>query len=238
MSAQSTATTVRIAYFSDVLCVWAYVGQARLDELRRKLGDRIELIYRQIQVFGDVPDKMARSWGHRGGPEAYRDHVLQVAAGFPHVQVHPEIWTRNVPKSSLPAHMLLKAAQVLVDEGACPAGPIDTFDGMTVLEQTAWQIRRAFFEELVDVGQRGALLEIAENAGLPRQELEAALDDGRAAAALWGDQARREHHQVQGSPTFVLNQGRQKLFGNVGYRVIAANIEELLHDNAGQLSWC
>ena len=51
-------------------------------------------------------------------------------------------------------------------------------------------------------------------------------------------QARREHHQVQGSPTFVLNQGRQKLFGNVGYRVIAANIEELLHDNAGQLSWC
>ena len=44
---------------------------------------------------------------------------------------------------------------------------------------------------------------------------------------------------LQGSPSFVLNDGRQKLYGNVGYRVIEANIEELLRaPSADQASWC
>jgi hypothetical protein len=44
---------------------------------------------------------------------------------------------------------------------------------------------------------------------------------------------------VKGSPTMILNQGRQKLFGNVGYRIIEANIQELLREpNPDQASWC
>jgi len=31
---------------------------------------------------------------------------------------------------------------------------------------------------------------------------------------------------VQGSLTFLLNEGRQRLYGNVGYSVIEANIKE------------
>ena len=36
----------------------------------------------------------------------------------------------------------------------------------------------------------------------------------------------------------LINEGRQKLYGNVGYRVIEANIEELLTDNTDRASWC
>ncbi len=44
---------------------------------------------------------------------------------------------------------------------------------------------------------------------------------------------------VKGSPTMILNQGRQKLFGNLGYRIIEANIEELLREpDPDQASWC
>jgi predicted DsbA family dithiol-disulfide isomerase len=44
---------------------------------------------------------------------------------------------------------------------------------------------------------------------------------------------------VEGSPTFVLNEGRQVLFGNVGYRVLEANIRELIREPAaGAASWC
>ena len=41
-------------------------------------------------------------------------------------------------------------------------------------------------------------------------------------------QLAREY-QIKGSPTFVMNEGRQVLFGNVGYRVLRTNIEELLN---------
>ena len=44
---------------------------------------------------------------------------------------------------------------------------------------------------------------------------------------------------IQGSPSFVLNEGRQKLYGNVGYRILEANIHELLRAQpADQASWC
>jgi hypothetical protein len=44
---------------------------------------------------------------------------------------------------------------------------------------------------------------------------------------------------VKGSLMMILNEGRQKLFGNVGYRIIEANIHELLREpNPDQASWC
>ena len=47
-------------------------------------------------------------------------------------------------------------------------------------------------------------------------------------------------HGVQGSPTFVFNEGRQMLYGNVGYRIIEANLRELLSRPSaeGMPSWC
>ena len=45
--------------------------------------------------------------------------------------------------------------------------------------------------------------------------------------------------RIEGSPSFVLNEGRQKLYGNVGFRIIEANIQELLRAPGGdQASWC
>jgi hypothetical protein len=44
---------------------------------------------------------------------------------------------------------------------------------------------------------------------------------------------------IEGSPSFVLNEGRQKLFGNVGFGILDANIQELLcSPQTGQASWC
>ena len=43
---------------------------------------------------------------------------------------------------------------------------------------------------------------------------------------------------IQASPTLLFNEGRQRLTGNVGYRIIEANIRELLERAPDQLSWC
>ena len=57
-------------------------------------------------------------------------------------------------------------------------------------------------------------------------------------AALCGDINLAQEYGVKGSPTYILNQGRQKLYGNVGYKVIAANVHELLEQPENQASWC
>ena len=58
-------------------------------------------------------------------------------------------------------------------------------------------------------------------------------------AALCRDAEAQQIHRIEGSPTYLLNNGRQKLYGNVGFRIIEANIQELLRKpSSGQASWC
>ena len=57
-------------------------------------------------------------------------------------------------------------------------------------------------------------------------------------AALCRDVELRDQFRVEGSPTYIMNEGRQKLYGNLGYKIIEANVQEILHRPENQASWC
>jgi predicted DsbA family dithiol-disulfide isomerase len=69
-------------------------------------------------------------------------------------------------------------------------------------------------------------------------EIEAKLSSGEALAEVCRDIELRDQLSIEGSPTYYLNQGRQKLYGNVGYRVVSANLRELIEQPGHQASWC
>ena len=91
---------------------------------------------------------------------------------------------------------------------------------------------------LQDIADRANQEAIAATTGLPLAEIRKQIDSGAAYAALCADFDAKEKHLVEGSPTFVLDEGRQKLYGNVGYRILEANIQELLTDPGERASWC
>lgn len=235
MSKQSDAT---ISYFSDVLCVWAYAAQIKLDELRRQFGGTLSVQYHFLPLFGDVAGHIETNWGKRGGAEGYAQNVKQVAARFEHIEIHPDIWTVNRPASSASCHLFLKAIQLMQASGEIPATPEARFDGRSVFEEMVWRCRLGFFRDLQDIAERSQQEAIAGNLDLPVADIRRRIDSGAAHAALCADFAAREKYLVEGSPTFLLQEGRQKLYGNVGYRVIEANIEELLADPGERASWC
>jgi predicted DsbA family dithiol-disulfide isomerase len=220
---------VRITHYSDLLCVWAYVSQVRLDELLHSFPGRVELEYRYFHVFGNVPRKLESAWKDRGGAAAYGAHVKSVVDKFGHVALHPEIWVREAPQSSMPGHLMLCAVRVLEASGAVAPG---------TLARAAWALRLAFFRDAADISSQAVLLRTGQAAGLPMPEVERALGDGRAHAALAEDLDLARQHAIQASPTLLFNEGRQRLTGNVGYRIIEANVRELLEGAPGQLSWC
>ena len=111
-------------------------------------------------------------------------------------------------------------------------------DGEERARALALAIRRAFFIDAIDVGQRDRLFDIADAAGMNVDKLQSAIDSGAAVAALMADYEQAGQHHIQGSPSWVMNQGRQVLYGNVGYRLINANIEELVRRPEGEASWC
>jgi predicted DsbA family dithiol-disulfide isomerase len=80
---------------------------------------------------------------------------------------------------------------------------------------------------------------IAGELELPVAAIRKVVDNGEACAALYLDDQARQKYQVPGSPTLVLNDGRQLLYGNVGYRIIEANVRELMQNPLeGDASWC
>jgi predicted DsbA family dithiol-disulfide isomerase len=69
--------------------------------------------------------------------------------------------------------------------------------------------------------------------------IERCIHSGIAFARLATDYQDADRMRIEGSPSFVLNEGRQKLYGNVGFHLIEANIQELLRaPRTDEASWC
>lgn len=219
-----THATIVIDYYSDVLCVWAWIAQPRLDEVHTQWGRYIKIRHRYVDIFGDSHRKIKRQWGETDGFEKFRRHVTQSAAPYDQVAIHPNIWSAVKPRSSMQAHLFLKAVGIIAGEHA--------------VEKMALRMRRAFFSEAQDIGELPLLMQLAQIEELDETQLLAVLQNGSAMAALSGDLRSAQELAVKGSPTWVLNDGRQILYGNVGYRILGANIEELLKHPAAEASWC
>jgi predicted DsbA family dithiol-disulfide isomerase len=125
--------------------------------------------------------------------------------------------------------LYLKAVQILVD---------DKTVSHSDFQQLIWNIRSAFFVDAKDISDISILRELAQALNLPIDRIQKIIDKGQAIAALCSDMEMKEQHKLEGSPTYLLDNGRQKLYGNVGYRILEANVQELLEKPQGIASWC
>ena len=219
-----THSTIVIDYYTDVLCVWAWISQPRLEEIHRQWIGKIEIRHRYVDIFGDSHNKITRQWGQENGFEDFYAHVEKSAAPFDEITIHPDVWTKVRPRSSLQAHLLLKAVALVGRQQD--------------VETMALRIRLAFFEQGQDIGDWSLLWQLAAEEKLVSTQLQTVLHNGSAISALSDDQRRAGELGVKGSPTWVLNSGRQVLYGNVGYRILNANIEELMKHPDMEASWC
>ena len=184
-----------------------------IDAIKEKFGDGVRIEHRFCWVFGDTAAKIDTAWKDKGGYAGFNAHLRQSAGKFPHIEVHPDLWLKTRPASSMSAHLFLKAIQLGERDPAAREQRPGTFD------QAMWAFRRAFFKECRDISRLDVQREIA--------------------AALAADYQEADKLRIEGSPSLVLNQGRQKLYGNVGFRLIEANVQGLLRTPAGDdASWC
>ncbi len=231
--------TVMVDIFSDVLCIWAYGAQARFDELKKQFGEQIRFRYFFIPLFAATQQKIGEGWKDRGGFEGFNAHLQEVGADWEHIVVHPEIWLENRPASSGNAHLYIKAVQLLEASGDIAEKPQGKAHTHTPFENFVWRVRCQFFEYNRNIAHFAQLDEIAEGLDLPVKRIRSLIEEGEVSAALHLDVEARDRYLVPGSPTLVFNEGRQRLYGNVGYRIIEANIQELLENHYGGAAvWC
>jgi hypothetical protein len=176
---------------------------------------------------------------YEGGLQGFNKHLQEVAKNWPHITISPDLWTKVTPESCVSAHLYLKAIQLLADAGEIDNTASEQLNGRTCFEGAIWLFRDVFFREGKNIARRAVQDEVAEKLQLPLQQINKLIDSGKAHAALFQDDVAKNNYKVPGSPTLVLNEGRQLLYGNVGYRIIDANVRELLHNpEHGEASWC
>lgn len=229
---------IHIDYFSDILCIWAYIAQVRIDELTSQYSDQIKFNQHFIPVFGSTEKRIASHWKDKGGFNGYHQHVMGICSKFDHIEVHPGIWLENIPKSSASCHHFLTSVQLLEKKNHISCVPNLECKGRTLFEEAIWQARLHFFRDLQDISDLDVQMKIARDMDLPVDEIIQQMHSGEAMAAMCGDLELRDEYRIAGSPTYVLNEGRQKLYGNVGYKIISANIREILENPSNQASWC
>lgn len=234
----SENATIRIQYFTDVLCVWAYTAQIRLDELMKHFGHEIDISYHFMPIFGCTDRRIGEGWKDKGGFAGFCQHTREVCETFPHVEINQDVWAVNAPKTSASVHMFLKSIQLLEKKGIIDTERKEEFNNKTIFEEAAWRTRLAFFRDALDIGRQDEQMKIAASLDLPLDLLQEQMHNGEAMAELFCDIDLRDEFKVEGSPTYILNEGRQKLYGNVGYRIIEANVLEIINQPFHQASWC
>jgi predicted DsbA family dithiol-disulfide isomerase len=139
------------------------------------------------------------------------------------------------PLTSASAHLFMKAVQQWDRDSAVPG--IQSVP--SVFDQVMWNFRCAFFRDDRDIARWDVQCEIAEPLGVDIGAIESAIRSGSAFARLAADYQDADKMRIEGSPSFVLDEGRQKLYGNIGFRLLEANIQELLRTPRNdEASWC
>ncbi|KUJ85936.1 hypothetical protein AVO45_02885 [Ruegeria marisrubri] len=229
-------SAVRILYFTDILCVWAYIAERRVAELDKVFGDRIEIEPRFCSVFPDAWTKIETTWRDRGGYAAFNRHLCEVAERFPHIELSDRLWLDVRPRTSASAHLYIKAVEIA--ERKAHGDDLPPYAQRDSVRAAA-AMRRAFFAQARDISEIAIQREISEELGIDHDAVRAAVASSEAVAALAADMGMAQQSNVTGSPTFIMNEGRQRLFGNVGYRLLEANVQELLRNpDEGAASWC
>ncbi|OII27357.1 DsbA family protein [Frigoribacterium sp. MCBA15_019] len=185
------AETVRVQIWSDVQCVWCYIGDARWREAIAQYDGAVELTYRSFELQPDFPiefdakkylasargmdaDSQARAFGEM--------RAVAAAVGLPY---EPE---RIRPTNSYLALQLMHHAAVMGQD-----------------EPMRDRLFAAYFAEGRHIGTIDALTELAAEAGLDARRAHDALTASTYAVAVDADSAEAAALGVRGVPFAVLN---------------------------------
>lgn len=210
---------LEFGYWSDPLCIWALVAQAKLDRILVELGRQLKVDYRIVPVFGSVPWRFIQGPWAKEGIEGRVAATRRIAEQAGRSDVSGECWRKAMPASSWAPAAAIKAVFAL--ERLEEVAP-----GTGASYQVA--LRSRFFVDERNIACRDEQLAVAEALGLPRGPVEARLDDGSALAAVWEDHTDKERLRIQGSPTYVFDGGRAMLYGNFEYGILRSTVEELV----------
>ena len=180
----STAHLPEIWEWAEYYCPWCYVGAVRLREVMPEYKDRVRMRIRPfpLEVLGGGPPNR-----HELEQEWWLAAIQEPRAKF--APYRGDDW----PTTTLPAF----------DAAHCAAR-----QGDDLLVDFDLRIRRAFFAEGRNIGERSVMLELAKESDLDFARFEKDFADKSVRAEVLADaQIGYDQFRVRGTPTLMREDG-------------------------------
>jgi predicted DsbA family dithiol-disulfide isomerase len=175
----------RITVFSDFICPFCYIGIHNLRRLQPEF--ELEIQWRGFQIHPEWPaegvaaEQFYRTMGEERRKSAWR--MIESMAAETGLEMRPPAVLAN----SYPA---LQAQEFAIEQGKA-----DEFEQ---------RVFRAYFQEQANIGDRGLLLQLADEVGLDAAQLDQALAEERFAMRLKNTALIAHQRGISGVPTFMI----------------------------------
>lgn len=183
---------VDVFLYGDYVCPFSYVVDARLRRLRDDLDLRVH--WRPLSIHPAVPTD-GLSIDQTGRPP---DEWARVESSVSDMAREEEL-AFELPDFVANSHEALQVGEFARDVGT------------EAFRRAHRALFEAYFVDGRNLGRREVLLDVAEAAGLDREGLEGALEDGRYEEELERASREAERYDIEGTPTLLF--GRHKVVG-------------------------
>jgi predicted DsbA family dithiol-disulfide isomerase len=207
--------------WSDVVCPWCYIGKRRLEAALALFPHRadVEVRWRAFELDPSAPpirdshvsqaERLAKKYGMSvSKAEAAIKNMTEVAAADG-LEFHFE---KTRSGNTFDAHRVLHLA---LERG--------------VQDAVKERLLRGYMTEGVVIGEREALVELAGQAGLDREEVHAMLAGTQYAADVRADEEHARKLGISGVPFFVIG-GRYAVSGAQPASVLLGALEKAWGD--------
>lgn len=186
------ACGVHIEVYSDLVCPWCYVGQARLSAaLKARTQGDIRVSWLPFELNPAMPiegrdrrEYMLERFGDLSRFDEAQRQLVALGSELG-LQFHFDDIRRS--PNTRRAHMLLQAA------------------GPSLQNTLVQRLFRAYFTEGKDIGDMAVLLSLAEEVGFPGERAQAALTDQNLANEVEQLERQAQNWRISGVPTFIFD---------------------------------
>jgi predicted DsbA family dithiol-disulfide isomerase len=200
----TTAATIHVDIWSDVVCPWCYIGKRRFERAVDELAGEVEIEYafRAFQLdptasmgkSQPVAEAYARKFGGPEQAQAIIGRVTSVAAD----EGLEFRLDRALRANTLLAHRLLWLAEQ-------PDSPV----AQPALKE---RLLQAYFHDGLDIGDPDVLAACAADVGFDRDAVLTFLDSEAGLPEVRADMEQAIEYGISGVPAFVIN-GRWSIPG-------------------------
>jgi predicted DsbA family dithiol-disulfide isomerase len=175
---------------SDVVCPWCYLGEKRLEAALAQAPQPVALRWRPYQLDPTIPkggldraEYMAKKFGASGRLQSVHENLVRLGAELGLPFAFDKI--KRAP-NTLDAHCLIRWANSAGVQG-----------------KVVDRLFEAYFVEGRDIGDRGVLIDIAQECGLDAGLVEKLLAEGADVELVREESAEAQAIGVSGVPFFM-----------------------------------